>query len=123
MRLIEAPDDLREQCKILIPAGRLVTATISIAECFVLPLKDQDADGIDLYQRFFTSDDLDVIALNDEIARKSAELRVATGLRIPDSVHLATALACKANYLVSTDQDFVRCQGLDGLRIVSIPAV
>jgi predicted nucleic acid-binding protein len=54
---------------------------------------------------------LSVFDVTPDIAAASARLRALYGLRTPDSIHAATALAAKANVLVTNDRDLLKVGG------------
>lgn len=53
---------------------------------------------------------LDILDLTPEIATEAARLRSRFGLRTPDAIHAATALAAGARHLVTNDRDFLRIE-------------
>jgi len=48
-----------------------------------------------------------------EVARHAARLRAAYGLRTPDAIHLATAVAAEAAELVTTDRRLARVKEIE----------
>lgn len=54
---------------------------------------------------------LQVVDVSPRIAAQAAELRAAHGLRTPDAIHAATALAAQAAGIVTNDRHFDRLAG------------
>ena len=50
--------------------------------------------------------------LNADIAENAARLRASLGLKLPDAVQVASALAINADALVTHDRDFARVRAL-----------
>lgn len=78
-----------------------VTSVISIIESLSYPLTVPVIDGIK--QGFATAPNLTVFEVSQEIAIEAARIRREYGLRLPDSVQLATALAGKAQAFITND--------------------
>jgi len=53
-----------------------------------------------------------VVSLDADIAESAARLRGSYGLKLPDAVQLASALAINADALVTHDRDFSRVSGI-----------
>lgn len=73
---------------------RACVSVIARAEVLVQPLRDGDVRLAAWYRQLLSGHDLlGVLAVNQPIADLAAELRVErSALRLPDAVHLATAL-------------------------------
>jgi len=54
-----------------------------------------------------------VVPVTLEIARQAARLRAAYGLRTPDAIHLATAVAAEAAEFVTTDRRLARVKEIE----------
>jgi predicted nucleic acid-binding protein len=82
-----------------------ITSTITLIEVLVHPLKLLRFDLVEQYQTILTqSATLDIIDVSKSIAFKAAELRGKHNLKTPDSIQLATALECEANYFITNDK-------------------
>lgn len=93
-------------------AGRVQFAvtTISIAEVLTGPLQSGDEALAERYQAVLES--WHVVDLDSDIAESAARLRTSLGLKFPDAVQAASALAINADALVSHDRDFARVRAL-----------
>ncbi len=87
----------------------VVLSSVTVAEVLVGPLLGGDEP---LAQRYLD-------AMNDtpnwtvwpvdlDVAQRAARIRAQTGLRLPDAIQVATALASGSSALVTHDRDFLR---------------
>ena len=94
--------------------GQAVTSTITLLELLVQPYKLSDIDRVNrFYALLSTYPNLEWIAPTLEIADRAAQIRAEYGLRTPDAVQAATALACEATGFISNDTAFQSLTGLD----------
>ena len=63
-----------------------------------------------------TEENINVVPLTIDIAISSAKVRAKTGLKLPDSMIVATALEIQVEYIVSNDDHFPRTY--DGIKTV-----
>lgn len=95
------------------------TSELTIAELLVHPFKRRDTQMIEQYQRTVRSSQwLMVVPVNREILEQSAHLRAeGRKLKLPDAIHVATALAAKARHILTADEG-IRFQG-DGVGVAT----
>lgn len=85
--------------------AELFTSELSLSEVLVGPLRQGDDTLAAIYEEFLVSDEtLSVIPITRDILRQSARLRASLGNKTPDAIHIATALSCRCNVVVSSDQ-------------------
>jgi predicted nucleic acid-binding protein len=89
---------------------RLAVSTVSIAEVLTGPLKAGKEALAKRYRALLES--WIVVSLDADIAESAARLRGSYGLKLPDAVQLASALAINADALVTHDRDFSRVSGI-----------
>lgn len=89
---------------------RLAVTTVTLAEVLTGPLRA----GEEALARRFRAvlDSWQVVELTADIAESAARLRAQYGLKLPDAVQLASALAINAAALVTHDRDFSKVRGL-----------
>lgn len=88
----------------------LAVSTITIAEVLAGPLK---AGEEALARRYRTVlETWQVVELSADIAESAARLRGQYGLKLPDAIQVASALAINADALATHDRDFSRVRGL-----------
>lgn len=82
-----------------------LTSAVTVAEILTLPAQAGDPQAMQDYELFLTSfPNLRVAPLDVALARETASVRVATGLRAPDAVQIAAARLYGADAIVTNDQ-------------------
>ena len=74
------------------PAMSIAISRLSVLECLVHPLRQQENSTIEQYRSFFVREDLQIIELAPEVIEKALWLRVRHNLRTPDALQAASAL-------------------------------
>lgn len=87
--------------------------TVTIAEVLTGPLRAGEEALARRYRNVLES--WQVVDLSSDIAESAARLRGKYGLKLPDAIQLASALASNADALVTHDRDFA---GVRGMRIL-----
>ena len=93
-----------------VEAGRLagLTTTITLAEILTRPAQAGDRKAMLDYELYLTHfPHLTVLALDVGLARETAVVRGATGLRTPDAVQVAAARLAGAGAIVTNDRRWV----------------
>jgi predicted nucleic acid-binding protein len=89
------------------------TSSITISEVLILPFKIGNTKLVEQYEYFITqSPSLKVINVNSSIAKLAAQLGSDYGFKLPDSIHLATALEVKVDFFLTNDLAFSKVKGL-----------
>ncbi len=124
MRIVEGDADrhalLRKRAD---EAGAKVTSVITRTECLIIAIRRSDAVAIDDYEKAFASTDLDVVDVDAAVADEAAIIRASFNLKVPDAIHVATALVHHCNRILTTDSDLVRCNSYRGLAVEVLPRV
>jgi predicted nucleic acid-binding protein len=80
------------------------TSEITLAECLVKPFADNNLDRQQLYQAAIASRrNFDVVPVSRAVIVHAARLRALHKPRLPDAIHLATALAAGCQTLLTND--------------------
>lgn len=83
---------------------RVVTSTLTLTEVLVHPLRRRDSGLANQYRRVLLSaQHLETVVVSHTIAESAAQLRSTHGLRTPDAIQLATALASGASSFFTND--------------------
>lgn len=88
----------------------LAVTTVTLAEILAGPLKAGEEMLAKRYRAILES--WQMVELSADIAESAARLRVSYGLKLPDAVQLASALAINASALVTHDRDFAKVRGM-----------
>jgi predicted nucleic acid-binding protein len=96
---------LLSDARILSPP-RFVTSEITLAELLVLPYRNADRSLISFYENLLRGNmTMDVQPVTRDILLSAAQLRAANPARkLPDAVHVATAIASGCTHLLSSDK-------------------
>ncbi len=92
----------------------LAVTTITIAEVLTGPLKAGEEALAKRYRAVLEA--WQVVELSTDIAESAARLRGQYGLKLPDAIQLASALAINAAALVTHDRDFSKVRGVQVLQ-------
>lgn len=88
----------------------LAVTAISIAEVLTGPLRTGEEALAKRYRAVMET--WQVVDVSVDIAESAARLRGKYGLKLPDAIQLASALAINADALVTHDRDFANVTGL-----------
>ncbi len=91
----------------------VVTSELAVLETLVVPLRNQNADLIEGYEKLLTDSRIDLIPIGVPILRTAAKLRAEQNFKAPDAIHAATALLSECDHLVSNDAAFRRLAGIE----------
>lgn len=81
---------------------RLCSSYLTLSECSVIPIRDNDQSLILAHEQFFRT--LTRIPTRPAIFRLAARLRAHSRLRTPDALHLAYALSAQCTYFLTGDR-------------------
>ncbi len=96
-------------------AGMAVTSEITFAEVLAPP-KRPDALPLQVKRRAYLdlllwSGFIELVPVSRSILMETADVRAVSRLKLPDPIHLASAIQSKCGYFVSADKDFNRLPG------------
>jgi predicted nucleic acid-binding protein len=101
------------------PDAGFAVSRLSMLECLVKPLRDQNTGEIDRYRSFFASAGLQMVEVSSQVIETATLLRVRHGLRTPDAIQAASALSVKVPVTFLTgDKQFTKVPGLN-VRLVA----
>ena len=94
-------------------AIRLVTSELTLLECLVKPVRARDAELERLFRSvLLDSAELALIAISRAVLESAVRLRADQGLKTPDAIHAASALAVGCAAFYTNDSDFRSVAGL-----------
>jgi len=103
----------------LYPDAGFAVSRLSMLECLVKPLREQNTAEIDRYRAFFASTGLQMVEISPLVIETATLLRARHGLRTPDAIQAASALSVKGPVTFLTgDKQFTKVPGLN-VRLVA----
>ncbi|BAP58101.1 PilT protein domain-containing protein [Thioploca ingrica] len=85
---------------------KLFVSRLSVLECRILPLRNQDRALTERYVQFFALPEVEIIELTAAVVEQATVLRVHYPLRTPDALQAACALVVEADKFVTGDRQF-----------------
>lgn len=118
---IEAPDPFHARLMGLLdglrrahPDAGFAVSRLTLVECLVAPLREGDTATLEAYRQFFDAGDLRIVELSADVVEHAAALRANFGLRTPDALQAASALAIEGDTIfLSNDKAFRKVPGLN----------
>jgi predicted nucleic acid-binding protein len=96
----------------------LVTSALTLLEVLVVPYRAGDASLAARYEQLLTrSRGIRVVDLSRDQLRDAAQLRAATGIKTPDALQIAAAIACGCTAFVTNDR---RLPAVRGTRVLQL---
>lgn len=87
------------------------SSELSLAEALVKPYQLKNEALEKKYEAFIQdSESITLIPIHRDLLKKAAQLRSTLQLKLPDAIHLATALLCNCQFILSNDQDLLKLQ-------------
>ena len=100
---------------------RLVCSVLSLLEVLVVPKRSGRLDLCQRYRDLFASfPHLSLLPVDAEIAEIASDLRARYQIRTPDSIHVASAIAARADAFVSEDTRLRKIQEIPVLSLAEI---
>jgi predicted nucleic acid-binding protein len=91
------------------PDAGLAVSRLSVLECRIKPLREDDTELLARYGDFFASRDLCIVELDAHVIEGATRLRAGLGLRTPDALQAACCLSLgEPAVFVSNDARFER---------------
>lgn len=92
---------------------------LSMMECLVKPLREQNSADIERYRGFFAATGLQIVEVSSLVIETAMLIRARHGLRTPDAIQAASAMSIKVPVIFITgDKQFSKVPGLN-VRLVS----
>ncbi|MGB3614758.1 MAG: PIN domain-containing protein [Elainellaceae cyanobacterium] len=86
-----------------------VTSELTLAEVLVKPMQREDTEQQTICERFIRSTNhLAVVPVSRAILIDAARVRTRTQLKLPDAIHVATAIGTDCKTLLTNDQQLRR---------------
>jgi predicted nucleic acid-binding protein len=110
---LEIPDSPRGRyiAQQLLNGRRIIASTLALSEFLVSPYRTGTRAEVAVVRANFENlPGLELYPVSAEIADHAARIRAATNLRLPDAIHIATALVTRAGAFLTNDRQLLRAQ-------------
>jgi len=98
--------------------GKIFVSALSLLECCVKPLRENNSEVLSLYTQFFQASDVHIVELTTDVIHTALWLRAQYTLATPDALQAACALALPEKPgFVTADKHLKRISQLDILLI------
>lgn len=100
---------------------KFVTSVITIEEYFVFPYRNNNYSLIAMFQRLVAMTDMEIVEINQEIAKKAAQIRAEyKNFKAMDALQLATACVMGCDLFLTNDKQLrqfkeIKCITVDEL--------
>lgn len=102
---------------------RVVTSPITLAECLILPIRQNNLSQQQLFIDIITAQDTaDFIETTASIARTAAEICARYNLKLPDALQVATAIASNCEAFLTNDAQLKQVTELKVLLVSELEA-
>lgn len=81
----------------------LIASVLAFAECVVKPYREGNWMALDQIKLMFQMPHLTVCPVDDRIAEEAARIRAVYNFKMPDTIHLATAIIQQADVFLTND--------------------
>nr|CAA6812596.1 MAG: PIN domain-containing protein [uncultured Thiotrichaceae bacterium] len=89
------------------------TSELTLAECLVKPVKDNNDEAIQQYEIHIQDNSaLTVKPVTRNILKRSAHVRSELGLKLPDAIHMATAIEQGCKTFITNDRKLKAPEGM-----------
>ncbi len=89
--------------------GELAVGDLTRAECLVGPFRKNDSGLEKRYRAFFSDPEIHVLGITAAICEQAARLRATHSIKLPDALHLATAIEHGCGLFLTNDAQLARC--------------
>jgi predicted nucleic acid-binding protein len=90
----------------------LAVGDLARAECLVAPFKNGDVGLESRYRALFSDPDFRVLEMAATVCERAARLRATYPFKLPDALHLATAIEHGCGRFLTNDAQLARCTAI-----------
>ncbi|MCZ7356183.1 MAG: type II toxin-antitoxin system VapC family toxin [Candidatus Methanoperedens sp.] len=97
-----------------------ITSYVTLLELLVKPLREKRFDLVEQYKRILAAR-LEMVAMDESVSIKAAELRAKYGIRTPDAIQLASVITRNGDVFVTNDERLGVVEEIEVLTLGEIP--
>ena len=97
---------------------KFVSSVITIEEYFVFPYRNKEYAYIDMFYRLIEITNMEIIEINQEIAKKAAQIRAEyKGFKAMDALQLSIASMSKCDLFLTNDKQLKQFREIECLTV------
>ena len=97
-----------------------ITSYVTLLELLVKPLREKRFDLVEQYKTILQAQ-LDMVAMDESVSIKAAQLRAKYGLKTPDAIQLASVITKNGDVFVTNDERLGDVKEIEVLTLREIP--
>ncbi len=97
-----------------------ITSYVTLLELLVKPLREKRFDLAEQYKTILSAQ-LEMIAMDESVSIKAAELRAKYGIKTPDAIQLASVITKNGDVFVTNDERLADVKEIEVLTLKEIP--
>ncbi|KPQ42277.1 MAG: PIN domain protein [Candidatus Methanoperedens nitroreducens] len=97
-----------------------ITSYVTLLELLVKPLREKRFDLVEQYKTILQAQ-LDMVAIDEPVSIKAAQLRAKYGIKTPDAIQLASVITKKGDVFVTNDERLGDVKEIEVLTLREIP--
>jgi predicted nucleic acid-binding protein len=97
-----------------------ITSYVTLLELLVKPLREKRFDLVEQYKAILASQ-LEMVAVDEPVSIKAAELRAKYGIKTPDAIQLASVITNNGDVFVTNDERLGDVKEIEVLTLREIP--
>ncbi len=94
------------------PESVLVASRLARLECRVRPLRNDDSVLLDEYDALFGAARFVLLDVSPAVIERATDLRARHGFKVPDAIHLASAIEAGADLFLTGDAALGKCPAI-----------
>ena len=102
------------------PDGTIVSSLFARAECLVKPVREENSELRQRFDMLFDQSGIVFLSVSDSILEKATLVRARYFLKMPDAIHIATALEASCSAAVMRDDPMRKKSPIFGLQLLHI---
>ena len=102
------------------PGGTIVSSLLARAECLVKPVREEDLELRRMFDMLFEQSGIVFLSVSDSVLERATLIRAKYSLKMPDAIHIATALEASCTAAVMRDDPMRKKSPILGLPLLHI---
>ncbi len=93
-----------------------ITSYVTLLELLVKPIRNERFDFVEQYKTILLTQ-LEMVALDEIVSLKAAEMRAKYGIKIPDAIQLASVISKNGDVFITNDR---RLDAIEEIKILAV---